>query len=219
MYKSGMFVGALGALYWAALAPSPQPDRAIAASANSAEPAPTDDVAVLRRAALARFKASVPRLKFSGKIEAAVDPELQEQIKVRLFKRALSNEQEQRDPAFRAKAEEAVRMQKPMTAVLRWDDLAGNQEASIVIADSRTCERQFAPGSKFAASELTKLGCLELPSLQNRWDDNATLELATEPVAEGTTTWNRLVQEHMTATATEGFLASARSTSSQSTSR
>jgi hypothetical protein len=204
-----VFVGALGALYWTALAPTETPQP----TATAVVPEPGDDIAALRRAALARFEHSVPRLRFSGKIEPAVDPALQEEIKVRLFQRALSNEQEQRDPAFRAKAEEAVRLEQPVTVVLQWDDLSGNQQTSVVVADSRACQRELASGRKFAASELAKLDCLTLPSLQNRWDDAAILELAMEPIAEGTATWNRLVQEHMTTAATETFLASARTTS------
>lgn len=169
-----------------------------------------DDATLLRRAALERFKNSMASLTYGGKPIEIEDERVKEDIKVRLFKSSLSKKEQMRDPAFRAKAEDDVRMRQPVNATVTWDDLSGNQQLDFLIVDTRACSKAVGATQKLSARELAKIGCIQLPTVQNRWDDDAPLEIKLDPVEEETPTWGRLVQERMSEIAAEQFVASTR---------
>jgi hypothetical protein len=173
-------------------------------------PATENDEMLLRRGALQRFGTSVATITYGGSAIKADDEHLNEELKVGLFKRTLSKQEQLRDPAFRAKAEDEVRMRQPVNASIAWDDLSGNQQTDFLIKDTRGCSQAAFATKKIAARDLAKLGCIELPSLQNRWDDNATLEITLQTVEEETPVWSRLVQEQMGEMAVAQFVATAR---------
>jgi hypothetical protein len=126
---------------------------------------------------------------------------------VSLYKRELAKDEERRDPAFRAKAEDDVRLRQPSRVTITWDDLAGSQELDFDVTDTRACVALVGAHHDVSAKALGQFGCLTLPTLQNRWDDDAKLTVMLAPFEEGESKWNRFVGERMTELAEERFAA------------
>lgn len=186
-----------GGVLWAR-AHDPRPVPVVAA------PAPEDTESTIRRAALQRFGGSVAKLVIDGK-EVAPDEAAAQNIKVDMFKKELARTELARDPAFRAKAENELRMRQPATVTMTWDDLAGNEELVFDMKDTRACPELLGAGRDLSAKELEKLSCLRLPIMQNRWSEDAKLHVSLAPVDEDDSKWQRMVRDVMVELASERF--------------
>lgn len=194
--------GAGGAFAWRRAHAQREPSPPVTAAAEDSESA-------IRRAALERFGASVAKLVIDGK-EITPDESVATDIKVDIFKKSLARRAQERDPAFRAKAESELRLRQPVVVTITWDDLSGSEQLEFDMKDSRSCPDLVGTARDVSAKDIAKLPCLRVPVLQNRWDDGAALHATFPRLDEGDPKWEKMVAGVMVELAADSFAANAR---------
>lgn len=182
-----------------------------AARADRAEPGLSDE-ALLARAAKARFGDHRPRVRLAdGRVIAPEDEGVVENLRVKMFKRALADEAEAQDPSFRALAQARLRAQAPRAVRLRWEDPTGPQEMALTVADTRGCDLP-ASGETLELEPTFVRRCIEASRDEvPPWADaESPVTLEVNDVVEDTPTWRRLSHGAERELAAEHFLQRAR---------
>ncbi len=198
-----VIAGSLGAFAWRR------------ADVRHREPSPPliagtqDSESAIRRAAIERFGASVAKLVIDGK-EITPDESVATDIKVDIFKKSLARREQERDPAFRAKAEMELRLRQPVVVTITWDDLSGSEQLEFDMKDSRSCPDLAGAARDISAKDIAKFPCLHVPVLQNRWDDGASLHATFTRLDEEDPKWAKMVAGVMVELAADRFAANAR---------
>jgi hypothetical protein len=176
----------------------------------------TERLEKLGQAALERFGAQPPTIRLlNGKKIQVTDPARAQRIRIRNFRYVLMRDRVSRDPAFREKAQEHIRLGKPAIVRIEWEDLSGDQRLEGIVETSVEC-RLPQNGSSVAVTRrelVKKFPCLQsLIGDHDQWKLGERVIVASEPLTESNRAWDRIVRKVMMQWAEEEFLAKAEET-------
>lgn len=172
------------------------------ASLEAARP-PAPIVDPLEAEALQRFPA--PKVVLPNGTRVTPDEPTAKALSVSLFKKVLAQQEQRRDPAFRARAEAELAHRAPVRASMRWEDTAGNRELQFVVDDARACGLEGRTELTVTRGELLAYPCLQRGSAFSAEEGPFVVQL--EAIAQGEPLWNEMLGDTMKALAGEAHLA------------